>query len=85
MLIPHALEQEGRAHRSKASNGPSGSRVEGMWDMGMASPGATSPKGTAPSLQGGQGRFPPPGSSTGDNAGCPDLTWYGGVGVCQYS
>lgn len=85
-LIPHTLEQAGRAHRSKASNGPSGSSVEGMGDMGMASPRATCPKWTAPSLHGGQGRFPPPGS-TGDNAGCPDLTWDGAgvVNIAEHS
>lgn len=37
-------------------------------DMVMASPG----------LQGGRGRCPCPGSSTGDNVGCPELASKGG-------
>jgi len=79
-LIPHALGQADRARRSKASNGPSGSRVGGRgtrrWSWPPAEPCV--PRGQLPGLQGGDRRCPPPGSSNGDNTGCPELASGGG-------
>lgn len=70
-LIPYAPGQVDGARWSKASNGPSGSRVDGTRPWSWPPLGPQVPLGQLPSLQGGRGRCPPPGSSTGDNGGVP--------------
>lgn len=70
-LIPYAPGQVDGARRSKASNGPSGNRVDGTgtWSWSWPPLGPHVPLGQLPSLQGGHGRCPPPGSSTGYKGG----------------